>query len=59
LFDYLKSQLEGKAFFDKTDVKEEVRGILGEIRGNLFHSFMDEWVRELEQCIELAGESVS
>jgi hypothetical protein len=40
LFGYLKSQLEGKTFFDENDVKGEMRRILTEIPVNLFHSVM-------------------
>jgi hypothetical protein len=59
LFGYLKSQLEGKTFFDDNSLKTEVERILREIPITLLCSVMEDWVHRLNQCIESAGDYVS
>jgi histone-lysine N-methyltransferase SETMAR len=44
LFRYLKSQLEGKTFFDENSMKTEVERILREIPITLLCSVMEDWV---------------
>jgi hypothetical protein len=44
LFGYLKSQLEGKTFFDENSLKTEVERILREIPITLLCSVMEDWV---------------
>jgi histone-lysine N-methyltransferase SETMAR len=43
LFGYLKSQLEGKIFFDENSLKTEVERILREIPITLLCSVMEDW----------------
>jgi hypothetical protein len=59
LFGYLKSQLEGKTFFDENSQETEVERILREIPITLLCSVMEGWVHRLNQCIESAGDYVS
>jgi histone-lysine N-methyltransferase SETMAR len=58
LFGYLKSQLEGKTFFDDNSLKTEVERILREIPIMLPYSVMEDWVHRLNQYIESAGDYV-
>jgi hypothetical protein len=58
-FGYLKSQLEGKTFFDENSLKPEVEQLLREIPITLLCSGMEDWVHRLNQCIESAEDSVS
>jgi histone-lysine N-methyltransferase SETMAR len=59
LLGHLKSQLEGKIFFDENSLKTELERILRDIPITPLCSVMEDWVRRLNQCIESAGNYVS
>jgi hypothetical protein len=48
LFGYLKSQLEGKIFFDENSLKTEMERILREIPITLLCSVMEDWWAPIE-----------
>jgi hypothetical protein len=55
LFDSLKSQLEGKTFFDENSLKTEVERILKEIPITLLYSVMENWVHLLNHVYNRLG----
>jgi hypothetical protein len=59
LFGNLKSQSEGKTFFDENNLKTEVERILRKIPITLLCFVMEDWIHRLNQCIESAGDYVS
>jgi hypothetical protein len=59
LFGHLKSQLEGRTFFDENSLKTEVERVLREIPITLLCSVMEDWVHRLNQYIESARDYVS
>jgi hypothetical protein len=45
-------------FINKDSLKREVRQVWTEILGNMLYSVMDNWIRRLQQYIELIGDYV-
>jgi hypothetical protein len=57
-FEYVKHQLQGHEFTEGAELVSTISEILNQIRTNTLVDVFDDWMRRLQQCIDISGKYV-